>query len=135
MPKNGVIEDLINGLIKKAQIPDEAEAGKIRIFEVNNHKFYREMSREYPVISLNEFTVLVAERTLPEETEATDKEYIQCFHFQTEPSRVHGMPFKFLLKEVRRIMVKALCARLTHACIFRAKLSQTPRSGWRSEQA
>lgn len=57
------------------------------------------MSREYPVISINEYTLLVAERTSPEEAEATDKDFIHCFHFQNEPSRVHGMPFKFLLKE------------------------------------
>lgn len=100
VPKNGIVEDLINGVVKKAQIPEEAEAGKIRVFEVNNHKFFREMSREYPVISINEYTLLVAERMSPEEAEATDKEFINCFHFQNEPSRVHGMPFRFLLKEV-----------------------------------
>lgn len=100
VPKNGIVEDLINGVIKKAQIPEEAEAGKIRVFEVNNHKFFREMSREYPVISINEYTLLVAERMSPEEAEASDKEFINCFHFQNEPSRVHGMPFRFLLKEV-----------------------------------
>lgn len=100
VPKNGIVEDLINGVVKKAQIPDEAEAGKIRVFEVNNHKFFREMSREYPVISINEYTLLVAERMSPEEAEATEKEFINCFHFQNEPSRVHGMPFRFLLKEV-----------------------------------
>lgn len=99
VPKNGIVEDLINGVIKKAQIPEEAEAGRIRVFEVNNHKFFREMSREYPVISINEYTLLVAERMSPEEAEATDKEFINCFHFQNEPSRVHGMPFRFLLKE------------------------------------
>lgn len=92
-----MIEDVINGLIKKAQLPEEGEAGKIRVFEVNNHKFYREMAREYPVISINEYTGLVAERMSPEETEATDKDFINCFHFQNEPTRPHGMPFRFLI--------------------------------------
>ncbi|PSS00784.1 hypothetical protein BD289DRAFT_458371 [Coniella lustricola] len=97
VPKNGIIEDVINGVIKKAQIPDEAEAGRIRVFEVNNHKIFREMAREYPVISINEYTGLVAERIWEEEVDATDKDFINCFHFQTEPARAHGMPFKFLL--------------------------------------
>lgn len=113
VPKNGIVEDLINGVIKKAQIPDEAEAGKIRVFEVNNHKFFREMSREYPVISINEYTLLVAERMSPEEAEATEKEFINCFHFQNEPSRVHGMPFRFLLKEVSYGNKCAWCVRET----------------------
>lgn len=97
MPKNGIIEDVISGLIKKAQLPDEAESGKIRIFEANNHRFFRDMSREYPVISINEYTTLLAERIPPEEAEATEKEYINCFHFQNEATRPHGIPFRFLL--------------------------------------
>lgn len=94
--KNGIIDDVIKGLVKKAQIPDESEAGKIRIFEVNNHKIFREMSREYPVISINEYTGLVAERVLPEEAEADEKDFINCFHFQNEPTRPHGIPFRLL---------------------------------------
>lgn len=90
---------MINGLIKKAQLADEAEAGKIRIFEANNHRFYRDMSREYPVISINEYSNLLAERTSAEEAEASDKDYINCFHFQAEANRPHGVPFRFLLVE------------------------------------
>lgn len=97
VPKNGIIEDVINGLIKKAQLPSEAEAGKIRIFEANNHRFFRDMSREYPVISINEYTNLLAERIFPEEADATERDYINCFHFQNEASRPHGIPFRFLL--------------------------------------
>lgn len=90
---------MINGLITKAQLPDEAEAGRIRIFEANNHRFFRDMSREYPVISINEYTHLLAERIFPEEADATDRDYINCFHFQNEASRPHGIPFRFLLVE------------------------------------
>lgn len=103
-----MIEDVIDGLIKKAQLPEEGEAGKIRVFEVNNHKFYREMAREYPVISINEYTGLVAERMSPEEAEATDKDFINCFHFQNEPTRPHGMPFKFLVIPVSAPLFIAL---------------------------
>lgn len=69
------------------------------MFEVNNHKLFREMSREYPVISINEYTGLVAERMLPEEADATDQTFISCFHFQNEPNRPHGMPFRFLVEK------------------------------------
>lgn len=66
---------------------------------MSNHKFFREMTREYPVISINEYTGLVAERILPEEADATDKDFITCFHFQNEPSRPHGVPFRFMLQD------------------------------------
>ncbi|KAI8304182.1 ubiquitin carboxyl-terminal hydrolase [Colletotrichum asianum] len=98
--KNGNIEDLIQVLVKKAGIPEEAEGGRIRVYETSSHKFYRELPRDYPVISMNDYTNVYAER-VPEE-EANEEEannFIQVFHFQNEPNRVHGIPFKFLLIE------------------------------------
>lgn len=97
--KSGNIDDLIQGLIKKAQIPDEVEGGRIRVFETSSHKFFRELPREYPVISINDYTSVVAERMSEDELEADDISFINVFHFQNEPSRVHGMPFRFLMKE------------------------------------
>lgn len=99
--KSGQVEDLIEGLIKKAKIPSEEEGGRLRIYETNNHKFFRELDRHYPVISINEYTTVVAERIPEEEVEAKDGDlYISVFHFQGEPNRAHGMPFKFLIHEV-----------------------------------
>lgn len=84
----------------KANLPDEGEGGRLRIYEVSQHKFYRELPREYPVISFNDFTALYAERVPPEEVNAPDANFIKVFHFQSEPNRAHGVPFKFLLIEV-----------------------------------
>ncbi|KAL1876598.1 hypothetical protein VTK73DRAFT_9262 [Phialemonium thermophilum] len=98
--KSGNVEDLIQALIKKARIPSEEEGGKIRVYEISSHKFFRELDRTFPVISINEYTTVVAERIPQEELEADDPSaFISVFHFQNEPSRAHGMPFKFLLKE------------------------------------
>lgn len=99
--KSGTVEDLIQALIKKAKLPTEEEGGKIRVFETSGHKIFRDLERTYPVISINDYSNVVAER-IPEEelVEAMDQnQYISCFHFQNEPSRVHGMPFKLLLHE------------------------------------
>jgi ubiquitin carboxyl-terminal hydrolase 7 len=96
-----VVEDLIQVLVKKAQIPDEVEGGRIRVFEVNNHKFSRELTRDYNVISMSDYTTFYAERTPEEELNVDDNNFISVFHFQNEPNRVHGVPFKFLLIEVR----------------------------------
>ncbi|KAM7196423.1 ubiquitin carboxyl-terminal hydrolase [Rhypophila sp. PSN 637] len=98
--KNGQVEDLIAGLIKKAKIPSEQEGGRLRIYETNSHKFFRELARDYPVISINDYTTVVAERIPEEELEATESaQYISAFHFQGEPNRAHGMPFRFLIHE------------------------------------
>ncbi|TPX10919.1 uncharacterized protein E0L32_008125 [Thyridium curvatum] len=98
--KNGTIEDLIVALTKKAKLADEEEGGRIRVYETNNHKFSRELARDYPVISINEYTRLVAERIPEEELEAEEGRFIPVLHFQNEPSRLHGVPFRLLLQEV-----------------------------------
>lgn len=100
MPKNGQVEDLIECLTKKAKIPSEAEAGRIRVYEISNHKFFRELERDYPVISINDYATVIAERMPPEDTEAKDQtQFISVFQYHGEPSRAHGIPFRFLLKE------------------------------------
>ncbi|KAK3328499.1 hypothetical protein B0T19DRAFT_424769 [Cercophora scortea] len=102
--KNGQVVDLLDALIKKAKLPSEEEAGKFRIYEVSNHKFFRELDRIYPVISINDYTTVVVERIPQEELEAMQEakdtnQWISVFHFQSEPGRMHGMPFRFLVKE------------------------------------
>jgi ubiquitin carboxyl-terminal hydrolase 7 len=100
VPKNGQVEDIIDCLVKKAKIPSEQEAGRIRVYEISNHKFFRELERNYPVISINEYTTVIAERIPPEDAEVTDPtHFISVFQFHGEPSRAHGIPFRFLLKE------------------------------------
>ncbi|KOS19761.1 Ubiquitin carboxyl-terminal hydrolase 21 [Escovopsis weberi] len=98
VPKTGTVEDVIQTLIKKAKIPDEAEEGRIRIYETNSNRFYREPLREHPVANLNDYTQIYAER-VPEEEESADCNLIQVFHFQNEVSRMHGVPFRFLIIE------------------------------------
>ncbi|KAL2264287.1 hypothetical protein VTK26DRAFT_7892 [Humicola hyalothermophila] len=100
VPKNGHVVDLIECLVKKAKIPSEEEAGRIRIYEISNHKFFRELPREYPVISINDYTSVIAERMSAEDAEVKDPTlFISVFQFHGEPSRAHGIPFRFLLKE------------------------------------
>ncbi|KAK1760881.1 ubiquitin carboxyl-terminal hydrolase [Echria macrotheca] len=98
--KSGVVEDLIEALVKKAKIPSEEEGGRIRLYETSNNRFFRELDRIYPVISINDYTSVIAERIPEEELDVKDSsQFISVFHFQGEPSRSHGMPFRLLLKE------------------------------------
>lgn len=86
-------------MIKKAQISNEAEGGSIRVYETSSNRFYREPPREHPVMNLNEYAQIYAER-VPSEEKVEEGHYIQVFHFQNDVSRVHGVPFKFLVIDV-----------------------------------
>ncbi|KAK7967391.1 ubiquitin carboxyl-terminal hydrolase [Apiospora aurea] len=97
--KQGHVEDLIQAFSKKAQIKDEQDGGRIRVYEIHNHQFHRELSPSYPVLSINDYTEVIAERIPDEELEADERNFVKVIHFQNDPTRVHGVPFKFLLKE------------------------------------
>lgn len=123
---------MIAALVKKAQIPDEAEAGRIRIYEASSNKFYREPPRDHPVTNLNEYTQIYAERVPEEETIADDGNFISVFHFQNEANRAHGTPFKFLIIEVGYSLDSVRnFAKMTDKC-NRARNLPTPRRGSRS---
>ncbi|RFU33440.1 hypothetical protein B7463_g2871, partial [Scytalidium lignicola] len=95
VPKNGTVEDLVEGLIKKAQLEDESAKGPIRVYETHSSKIHRELSRETYVASITEYVTLIAERIPAEELAVDPRQTIQAFHFQGEPSKSHGTPFKF----------------------------------------
>lgn len=102
VPKNGNVEDLIAAIIKKAQLEDEVKAGPIRVYEVHSHKIHKELTREHSVASITDFIQLIAERIPEEDLKATQSEFINAFHFQGEPGKPHGIPFKFHIKENER---------------------------------
>jgi ubiquitin carboxyl-terminal hydrolase 7 len=91
---------LIQALIKKAKIKDEEEGGRIRVYETSSNRFYREPLRDHPVLNLNEYTQIFAERVPEEEENADASEFVNAFHFQNEVNRVHGVPFRFRVVEV-----------------------------------
>ncbi|KAH6707477.1 ubiquitin carboxyl-terminal hydrolase-like protein [Leptodontidium sp. MPI-SDFR-AT-0119] len=96
--KSGNVEDVIAALIKKAGIDDEAKGGPIRLYEVHNHKIHKQLSRDYLVNSISDYVNIMAER-IPEDEigEQDSSDIIPAFHFQGEPSKAHGNPFRFRL--------------------------------------
>ena len=78
VPKTGTVEDLVAALIKKAQLEDEAKAGPIRVYEINNHKVGREYARTYTVAGIGDYTHVVAER-IPEEDLDAPSAITACF--------------------------------------------------------
>ena len=97
--KAGHIEDLVEALCKKSQIPNEQDGGRIRVYEIRSHTVFRELAPTYPVLSINDYADVIAERIPQEDLSQDDGHFIKVFHFDKDPGRAHGMPFKFLLKE------------------------------------
>lgn len=75
----------------------------IRLYEAHNSKIHKELSEDYPVASITDFVTLFAE-SIPEEERATGEgdNFIYAFHFDKEPNKPHGVPFKFVVKPVSR---------------------------------
>jgi len=115
VPKNAQVADLLVALQKKANISDEVMP-KIRAYEAHVNKFHKILPPDHSVMSLYDYTsIFVA--PFPED-ESSKK--ISVFHFDKEPSKAHGVPFQFELKEVC-ITIKISSALLL--IYYRASLS------------
>ena len=68
----------------------------MRVFEIHSGKVHKELLEDFNVVGVNEFTQLYAEKTPEEELNTTeDDRCIYCYHFDKEPNKPHGVPFKF----------------------------------------
>ena len=115
VPKsNGNIADLIAGLSRKANIEQENIAN-LRVYEINNGKVHREYRNESSVTSITEYCTLIAEIIPEEERNAEEGSYpIFCYHYDKEPSKAFGIPFKFIIKPVS--IIQYLFAALLADC-------------------
>ncbi|KAL8711435.1 MAG: hypothetical protein Q9220_004093 [cf. Caloplaca sp. 1 TL-2023] len=97
-PKVGVVQDLIASVGKKISLSDEATS-KLRIFECQGGKIIKEHNPGTLLASIPDYSTLYAE-LIPEEEENAGEEdrAIYAFHFDKEPSKTHGVPFKFVGK-------------------------------------
>jgi len=99
--KNGTVEEIVRGLQRKANLPDEL-VDTIRVIEVHGAKINRLCQWNYPVANLNDYTQLYMEPTPEEDREQQDGEVLcAAFHFDRDISKPHGVPFIFLIKPVR----------------------------------
>ena len=99
MPKLGTVRDLHLGLQQKAKLDDET-LQTVRIYEVRGNKMYKELHPDDPVTTLSEFAGLYAEKMPEEEQDADKRDFVNCFHFEKEPNKPYGIPFKFLVRPV-----------------------------------
>jgi ubiquitin carboxyl-terminal hydrolase 7 len=100
VPKNGTCADVLKVLQKKVKL-DDATIDKVRLYETHSGKVYKELTLDYAVAGINDFVTLYAEKTPDDELNpGEDDRPIYAFHFQKEPNKPHGVPFKFVIKPV-----------------------------------
>lgn len=95
VPRNATISDVLETLQTKANL-DEELMKKVRVFEAHNNKLYKTLGPEFQIMGIPEYLQLYA--WAPAEDESTKK--MTAFHYDKDPSKVHGIPFQFSLKEV-----------------------------------
>ncbi len=101
--KTTSINELIDHLAKVVKLSPEGSQ-KIRIFEVTRDgKQQREFNGTEMIGNVPEQSELFGEEISAEELAASEEDKIvNVFHFSKEPHRVHGIPFKFVVKKGER---------------------------------
>lgn len=98
VPRNGLVDDIIIGTSRKLKL-DEATTQLLRVYEVAAGKIARELPRDFSVTTIGEFTTLYVERIPEEEINYDDDDTaIYAYHFDRDPQKAHGIPFKFVIK-------------------------------------
>ncbi|KAG0092496.1 hypothetical protein BGZ92_009577 [Podila epicladia] len=97
--KTSNMNALVEALLPKVKMnPDGSQ--RLRTFAVFNGKLIKEYGLNDPISSTHDSFSLYVEEIPMEEFEAKDDEPIlTCFHFTGDTSRLHGIPFKIVVKE------------------------------------
>jgi len=75
---------------------------KLRTFAVYNGKLIKEYGPQDPISVVHDSLNLYVEEIPTEEYDRKDEEQIiPCFHYTGDVSRLHGIPFRMVIKEVR----------------------------------
>lgn len=133
MPRDGTFADLLAGLQKKANLEDDV-VREMRIFEAHSGKIYKEYQEDAKIAGINEYVTLYAERIPEEELQMQAGERtINAFNFDREPSRPHGIPFKFVMKPV--CISYFVLLGLLVLTLFRARSSRKQKRDFPNEPA
>lgn len=115
LPKTSPVHELAEQLSKLVTLSPNG-SGKIRVFEVSKDgKHQREFSVTEMIGNIPEPAELYAEEVPVDELDQDDfKKVISVFHFYRDPTKTHGVPFRFVLKPGEKFVdtKKRLQARL-----------------------
>ncbi|GAA5919656.1 hypothetical protein JCM1841_005211 [Sporobolomyces salmonicolor] len=99
LPKNTTMHDVATDYLRKELKLLPEGSGNVRIFEVVNGRQQKIFSGTELVREVPESTELFAEEESIEEAQAAeDERIVQVYHFNKDPTRAHGVPFRFVLR-------------------------------------
>ncbi|PKY58830.1 cysteine proteinase [Rhizophagus irregularis] len=103
LQKNAIISDLKEEILKKVSL--SSPNSRIRLFEVHHNKINKDYSGTEPIESIQEFATLYAEEIPMDEIVANQYDrIIQICHFKEDPISLHGIPFKFIIKNGEKLI-------------------------------
>ncbi|CAO3595063.1 unnamed protein product [Absidia cylindrospora] len=99
LPKRNNVSNILQHLEQHgAKFKSEQGSQKVRVYEADNHRFYRELAMDDYVSDISYNAQLYAEEIPGEELSAQpDDTFITVFHYQRDTTRAHSVPFKFLI--------------------------------------
>ncbi|WBW75563.1 ubiquitin C-terminal hydrolase Ubp5 [Schizosaccharomyces osmophilus] len=96
--KVGNVSDVFNAISEKypeLRVPNQ----KVRLYEILEHKWYRDINMRAMIRSLNPFARIIGEVIPEEEISLQENErVIVVYHFHKDVARMHSIPFKFVIK-------------------------------------
>jgi ubiquitin carboxyl-terminal hydrolase 7 len=94
---------LVEALLPKVKLNPNGSQ-RLKTFAVFNGKLIKEYGLADPISSTHDSFSLYVEEIPTEEIEAQEDEPIlNCFHYTGDVSRLHGIPFKIVVKENEEI--------------------------------
>jgi ubiquitin carboxyl-terminal hydrolase 7 len=106
LPRTSNVNDLCSELSKCVKLTRYG-TNKIRVFQISRDgKRQEEYTSNEMIGNIHDNAKLFAEEVPQEELEALSfpegKQIIMVYHFYREPSKAHGVPFRFVIRHVRR---------------------------------
>jgi ubiquitin carboxyl-terminal hydrolase 7 len=108
LSRTSLISGLCNELAKRVKLTPNG-SNKIRVFQISeDRKRQEEKTGDEVIGNIPENAELFAEEVLQEELDSLSvpekAKIIMVYHFCREPSRAHGVPFRFIIRPVRRMV-------------------------------
>lgn len=101
MLRTGTMGAAVDALLSKVKRTLDSVHG-LRIFAVMNGKWLRDYKLSDPISTAHDMLSMYVEEIPKEELDLGENEFLlQCFHFQSDVNRTHGIPFKIVVKDVR----------------------------------
>ncbi|KAG0269930.1 hypothetical protein DFQ27_001479 [Actinomortierella ambigua] len=99
LPRSSTLQSLLEAMLPKIK-PPLSGSQKLRIFGTYSSKHARDFGPGDPLAAVHDSLSVYMEELPMEEVEMSPEDHlIHCFHFTGDPSRMHGVPFRMVIKK------------------------------------